>query len=254
VLAITKQQRGFNTTKELYEFVRDYMASDFPKLPSYQQFNEGITKCASYLVLMCFLFMSLSRQRAGGLYYVDSMPLPVCSNGHRLRAKIMRGMASSSKNLNGWYFGFKLHAIINHNMEIVSLSIETASKKDHKVLGESLANGLSGFIVGDKGYISQELTELLLSMGLTLVTPLRKNSSKRRLLAHKERAYMLKNRKRIESVFGSLSHRRAIVNRYARSVFGYFSQVFAAIVDYSASKIGWIKGQIFLEQLKLGIS
>ncbi len=41
-LALFKQEHGIKTTKQLYEFVRDYMQKDFPPLPSYQQFNEGI--------------------------------------------------------------------------------------------------------------------------------------------------------------------------------------------------------------------
>jgi hypothetical protein len=37
----------------------------------------------------------------------------VCNNQYRFIAKLFKGLARSGKNLNGWFWGFKLHLIIN---------------------------------------------------------------------------------------------------------------------------------------------
>ncbi len=47
-LAIFKQEHGIKTTKQLSEFVQEYMHKDFPPLPSYQQFNQGIKPTFHY--------------------------------------------------------------------------------------------------------------------------------------------------------------------------------------------------------------
>ena len=58
----------------------------------------------------------------------------------------------------GWYFGFKLHLIINDIGEIIAFEITSSTTDDRKVV-PSMTEGLIGKICGDKGYISQPLFE-----------------------------------------------------------------------------------------------
>ena len=87
-----------------------------------------------------------------------------------------------------------------------------------------------GILIGDKGYISAQKKNELAKQGLILITKPRKN------MPHPPATFMdvalLKGRQRIEIVFGSLKHHFSIINRYARSLLGYFSQAVAALLAY----------------------
>lgn len=48
-----------------------------------------------------------------GIAYVDSTPLRVCKHQRILIHKTFKGIAQRGKCSNGWFFGFKLHLIIN---------------------------------------------------------------------------------------------------------------------------------------------
>jgi len=47
---------------------------------------------------------------------------------------------------------------------------------------------------------------------------------------------LLKGRQRIETVLGSLKHHFSLINRYARSLVGYFFQAVAALLAYCNRK------------------
>ena len=41
-LALLKHYRAFSNNKVFYEFIKNYLSRDFPSVPSYQQFNDGL--------------------------------------------------------------------------------------------------------------------------------------------------------------------------------------------------------------------
>lgn len=230
-LAIIKQEYGFKTTKQLYEFVRDYMQKDFPPVPSYQQFNEGIKSTFRYFITIAWLLTKLTRQKESKYHIVDSSPLPVCNNQYRRIAKLFKGLARSGKNLNGWFWGFKLHLIINHNMEIEAIRISDGSVHDTDVLEGDFIEEIKGWLVGDKGYIGKKRAQELAKKDIKLVTRSRANMKKTPALPMHN--YLLSKRQAIESTFSYLKHRLSVLNGYARSVEGFFVNVFSAVVTYT---------------------
>jgi hypothetical protein len=230
-LTILKQDLGIKTTKQLYEFVQEYMRKDFPRLPSYQQFNDGIKSTFRYCISIAWILTKMTRQKGSKYHIVDSSPLPVCNNQHRFAAKLFKGLARSGKNLNGWFWGFKLHLIINHNMEIESIRISDGSTRDSSVLEGDFIDMIRGWLVGDKGYIGKEKAKELASKNIRLVTKPRKNML--HCPATPVQNYLLSKRQSIESVFSYLKHRLSAVNSYARSIEGFFVNVFSAIITYT---------------------
>ena len=55
-----------------------------------------------------------------------------------------------------WYFGFKLHLIINDQGELLAFQITPGNIDERKPV-PTLAKKLWGRIFGDKGYISKDL-------------------------------------------------------------------------------------------------
>lgn len=230
VLTIFKQESGIKTTKQLYEFVKEYMQKDFPPLPSYQQFNDGIKSTFRYFVMIACALTKMTRKKGSKYHIVDSSPLPVCNNQYRFIAKLFKGIARPGKNLNGWFWGFKLHLIINDNMDIESIKISDGSTRDIDVLDGGFIQNIRGWLVGDKGYIGQNKAQELASKGIKLLTRSRKNMKKTPALPIHN--YLLSKRQAIEGTFSHLKHRLLAVSSYARSAEGFFVNVFSAIVTY----------------------
>lgn len=63
---------------------------------------------------------------------------------------MFEGVATGGKTSVGWFFGFKLHLVINHMGGIVNFAITRANVDDRTPV-EDLCGGLFGILTGDKG-------------------------------------------------------------------------------------------------------
>jgi hypothetical protein len=86
---------------------------------------------------------------------IDSKPLVVCHNKRIKGHKVFAGKAQRGKSSTGWFFGFKLHAVVNQMGQLVVFQITPGNKMDNNrdVLGGLTAH-LKGFLYGDKGYVT----------------------------------------------------------------------------------------------------
>jgi hypothetical protein len=75
----------------------------------------------------------------------------------------------------GWFFGFKLHILINDRGEILDSVISRANMDDREPLkNKRFHEKLFGKLFADRGYISQSLFERLFIDGIHQITGLRK--------------------------------------------------------------------------------
>jgi len=137
----------------------------FPDLLSYTRFL-GIT--SRVLIPMC-RYLTSKLGNPTGLQFVDSTKIEVCHIIRAKRNRVFAGIAEYGKGTMGWSYGFKLHLIINHLGEIVSLKLTKGNVGDRKPVPE-LTDSLFGKLYGDKGYISKALSGELWEKGVELVT------------------------------------------------------------------------------------
>jgi len=79
----------------------------------------------------------------------------------------------------GWFYGFKLHIVINDKGEILDSLFTQGNVDDREPLkNKDFHDILFGKLFADKGYISKELTEALFVDGLHLITSIRNNKKK----------------------------------------------------------------------------
>jgi len=109
---------------------------------------------------------------------VDSTRLKVCHNLRIPRHKVFEGVASRGKGTMGWFYGFKLHLIVNHKGDILAAKLTPANIDDRKQVPE-MAENLFGKLYGDKGYISKALAGTLFDKNVELITNIRKNMKAR---------------------------------------------------------------------------
>ncbi len=105
----------------------------------------------------------------------------------------------------GWFFGFKLHLIINDRGELLSFYLTKGNEDDRNVeVMTAMTKEIFGKLFGDKGYISQALSELLFQDGVQLITKVRKNMKKQNL--SDVDAILLRKRALVESVNDELKN------------------------------------------------
>jgi transposase len=132
----------------------------------------------------------------------------------------------------GWFYGFKLHAIINSQGELIRLKLTPGNVDDRKPIPE-LCQGLFDQMFADKGYLGKELAETLANQGIQLITPLRKNM-KPVPRTDFEKA-ILRRRALIETVFDELKNLCQVEHTRHRSVANFLVNLMAGIMAYCLS-------------------
>jgi hypothetical protein len=220
------QLSHYRTFKDFYLscLMRRYQ-EDFPKLVSYNRFLELIPYA---LMPLLVLMMNVSGEKTGK-YFIDSTKLSVCHNLRIYRNKVFKAFAKRGKTSTGWFFGFKLHLILNNHGEIISFSLTPGNTDDRAVL-KKITQGLQGWLVGDRGYISKKHAEFLKEKGLELITRLKKNMKPQFLDPIKEA--WLEKRSMIETMIGQLKAIFHLQHTRHRSVTNFFVNVLAALLAY----------------------
>jgi hypothetical protein len=130
-----------------------------------------------------------------------------------------------------WFFGFKLHALINHLGDIIDVSITSGDTHDIKPV-TSFGRKLFGLLVGDKGYLSTSLRETMLNdYDVRLMTKVRRNMTELPL-SDVERS-MLQKRSLVETVFGKLKQSTCLDHTRHRSVRNFMVNIFSALSSYN---------------------
>ena len=113
-----------------------------------------------------------------GISFVDSTALEVCDNHCIHNHRVFEGIAQRGKGSMGWFYGLKVHLVINDRGEILACQITSGNVDDRKPL-PTLCKRLFGKLIADRGYISQSLFEQLLeTFNVQLITRIKKNMKK----------------------------------------------------------------------------
>lgn len=180
---------------------------DFPALLSYTRFVQLMPRL---FVPLCVLLQNLFGEETG-IYIADATSLPVCHNKRINRNRVFKGLAARGRTTMGWFYGLKLHLVINHKGSIVAVKITPGNIDERTVLDE-MTRHFKGSLFADKGFISHELFKKLYARGLKLITGIRRNM--KNYLMNLVEKLLLRKRFLIETVFDilkihmNLSHTR----------------------------------------------
>lgn len=84
---------------------------------------------------MCAYF-TLLKGKPTGIEFIDSTTLKVCHNIRIPRHKTFDGIAQRGKGTMGWFYGFKLHIIVNYKGEIFAEKVTTGNVHDTQPVAE----------------------------------------------------------------------------------------------------------------------
>jgi hypothetical protein len=221
---------GYRTFKWYYiKHVGTALKPYFPKQLSYNRFVELMS---SLVAPMTLYLIHCALGKCSGVSFVDSTTLAVCHNRRIHSHKVFTGLAKRGKSSTGWFFGFKLHLVINDRGEILSFALTpgNASDCDRNIMAH-LTRDLLGRLFGDKGYLSKALFEELFNRGITLITKLKKNM-KNKLLPLEDKL-LLRKRAIIESVNDFLKNICQIEHSRHRSPKNFLVNLLSGLVAYS---------------------
>jgi hypothetical protein len=217
----------YRTFKHYYPtYVEPHLPPYFPTLVSYPRFVELMPRA---LVPLC-CYLQTRKGRCTGIAFSDATPLGVCHNRRIATHKVFAGWATRGKTSLGWFYGFKLHLIVNDVGELLAFGLTPGHVDDRKPV-PALTKRLVGQLFGDRGYISQALHDLLFPQGLELLTKIRKNMKNR--LRRWWDKLLLRKRALIETIHDQLKNISQIEHTRHRSVTGFMVNLVAGLVAYS---------------------
>jgi transposase len=220
-------QSHYRDFKSYYtDHVCQHLSREFPNLVSYERF---VILIPSILGPLSAYLKSLYG-RCHGISFIDSTALLVCDNHRIHNHKVFAGLAERGKGSRAWFYGFKLHLVINDRGELLACQITPGNVDDREPVA-TLSRRLFGKLIADRGYISQALFEQLLdTLGVQLITKLRKNM-KNRLMPLMDKL-LLRKRALIESVVDQLKNISQIEHSRHRSPINCFINIIAGLIAY----------------------
>ncbi len=216
--------RDFKTYSLVY--VLGHLRRAFPNAVSYHRFVELIPSTVGPLCA----YLQICLGTCIGLSFVDSTALAVCHNRRIRQHRVFRDLAQRGKISLGWFYGFKLHLVINHHGELLACHLTPGNVDDRRPVPK-LAERLWGCLFGDKGYLSQLLThELLRTRRVRLVTHLKRTMANRLLVLHEN--VILRRRALVATVFDQLKHLLQSEHTHHRSPTNFAVNLLAALIAY----------------------
>lgn len=215
---------GFKNFKEYYH--KGILRSDYPNKVSYNRFIELKQKA----ILPLALLSQLKSSQCSGISFIDSFSLKACHVKRQYGNKLFSTSAKKGKTSIGWFFGFKIHLVINDCGEIIHFAISAGNVSDaSKKIINKITHNVTGKMIGDKGYIG--LFDHLKKRGIKLIHRLRKNM-KNKLMDWQDKM-LLRKRGVVESVIGILKDQLQIEHTRHRSKQNFLSHIFSTLIAYA---------------------
>ena len=219
-----KKHKNFST------YYQDYVCCElrwaFPNLVSYSRFVQ----LSQEVLVPLSIFLNTRFGECRGISFIDSTPFTVCHNRRISTHRVFADCAGRSKTSMGWFYGFKLHLVINDQGELLSALVTAGNVDDRKPVPQ-LCQGLFGKVFADKGYINKDLRKKLQEDGVALIYKVRKNMKPEPL--SDVDAALLKKRMLIESVYKELKSQTEIEHTRHRSCTNFQVNTVAALIAYT---------------------
>ena len=226
-LLIAFHQHHYRNFKHFYlDHVCVYWREYFPGLPSYQRFVEWMP---STLIPLC-VYLKHCFGQCTGISFIDATALKVCHNRRISGHKVFDKLAARGKTSVDWFFGFKLHLVVNEIGELLNVQI-TPGNVDDRVPVPDLLESLFGKVFGDRGYVSKSLAQQLLeNFGIEFFAKPRRNM-KNSLMRLTDK---LLSRKRfiIETIIDQLKNISQIEHSRHRSPVNFGVNLLCGLIAY----------------------
>lgn len=216
------------------ECVSKELKKDFPTLVGYDRFVWYIPMV--FLPMFCFHVHRCKLSIRTGIYFIDSTKIEACHPKRVHQHQTFKGLASWGKSSTGWFYGIKIHLIINNLGEIIQTCFSTGGTSDTNIcVLFYLLKDLTGWVFGDKGYLmNDEKLAFIEHDGKINFFAKQRNKSKKKLEQMPTSAKkMAKKRPIIETVIGIEKTVFDLEHTRHRKATNAFVHTLAAMCAYS---------------------
>ena len=220
-----------STFKDYYNLdILEKYRKEFPHSVSYSRFISYVSRANNALMWYAYYLTYGGRRQACKFHIIDSTAIPVCAPLRANWNRVFKDSAQFGKNSRGWFYGFKLHLVVDAFGAIEGFTFTPGNMEDrHKQVATVLLHDLKGTLLGDLGYRGPRLFEQLLEQGLLLlfpkqekIFPLEKEFSKS----------ILRKRSLVESVFRISKTMLPLAHSRHRSVQNAMVHFLASLCSY----------------------
>ncbi|GHT37533.1 hypothetical protein AGMMS49574_30270 [Bacteroidia bacterium] len=167
-----------------------------------------------------------------GISFIDSTPIRVCHIKREHSHKVFKGMAAKGKSTVSRFFGFKLHLVVNDKGEIIQFQLSQANVDDREPLkNKRFHEKIFGKLFADRGYISQNLFDMLFVDNIHLITGLKKNMKNALMLIHDK--IILRKRAIIETINDQLKNICQIEHTRHRCFTNFITNLISGLIAYN---------------------
>lgn len=226
-ILIAFHQKHYRNFKHYYlDYVCVYWREAFPGLPSYQRFVEWMP---STLVPLCVYLKDCFGQ-CTGISFLDSTSLKVCHNRRISQHRVFKNLAARGKTSGDWFYGFKLHLVVNERGELLNLKVTPGNTDDRQPVLD-LLKPFFGKVFADRGYVSQSLSEkLFLENGIEFFAKPRSNMKNRLMRLHDK--FLSRKRSIIETIIDQLKNISQIEHSRHRSPVNFCVNLLCGLIAY----------------------
>jgi len=226
-IAIAFHLEGYRNFKTFYnKKVAVHWRWAFPKLVSYQRFVSGLPS----LVLPLCAYLKSCFGSCSGIGFIDATCIKVCHNRRIRQHKVFKHSAARGKTSVDWFYGFKLHLVVNERGELLNMTLTPGNTDDRKPV-KDLLQGLFGKIFADRGYVSKKLAlELLQACGIEFFAKPRRNM-KNKLMRLTDKL-LARKRSIIETIIDQLKNISQIEHSRHRSPVNFSVNLLCGLIAY----------------------
>ncbi len=226
-ILVAFHQQHYRNFKDYYlKHVCVYWREAFPGLVSYNRFVEWM---GCVLLPLC-VYLKHCFGDCTGISFIDATSLKVCHNRRITRHRVFTNLAARGKTSVDWFYGFKLHLVVNEHGELLNVTLTPGNTDDRRPVPE-LLKYLFGKVFADRGYVSQALAQQLFeAYGIQLFAKPKRNM-KNRLMRLSDK---LLSRKRsiIETIIDQLKNISQIEHSRHRSPVNFMVNLLCGLIAY----------------------
>src|SRR6476646_4467548 len=194
----------------LAQFLRCTRFDDVFNLNEYSRLLRKLKNNLEILVLVMVLICHFNRKHCHWLKFIVSMPVRVVAN-KRIFTYSSSIDAGRGKSSIGWFYGFKVHLVVDFNGNLLNFRISSGNTADlNQDIITQLLKEIDGVVVGDKGYQSKELFQKLQEVGIYWLSRLRKSVKQTQTQVYEGYHELKKLRQKLETINGQIKYRQGM--------------------------------------------
>jgi hypothetical protein len=180
-MEIIAEYQGIDADKAIWQYFQRHWSDWFPQIPSRSNFVRQSANLWQYKQLIQRQLAVQLGAFADDVHLIDGLPMPFCCLTYASRAQSFQGVASHGycAAKDEYFYGFRGHLNVSLNGVITGFTVTPANGDERAALWE-IIQGIQGLLIGDKGYLSEDLKRALAVQGIRLETPLRSNMKETR--------------------------------------------------------------------------